>query len=172
MLIFLTGFMGCGKSTTGKKLAGKLKYGFIDLDDYIAEKENTTISAIFEEKGEEYFRNLESSSLAELAAKNDLVISTGGGTPCFNHNMDFINAFGISIYLKLSVDALYIRLANAKQERPLLAQLEGENLRQEIRIRLAEREPYYTKAHYKVKAKDIKLEALVHFLNEEMLLRG
>ena len=161
--------MGCGKSTTGKKLAGKLGYGFIDLDDYIAEKESSTIGAIFEEKGEGYFRNLETSCLAELATKNDLVISTGGGTPCFNHNMDFINAAGISIYLKLSVNALYSRLANAKQERPLLAPFQGEDLKNEISSKLAEREPYYAMAHYKVKAKDIKLDLLVQFLNEEIL---
>ncbi|MDQ3190298.1 MAG: shikimate kinase [Bacteroidota bacterium] len=169
MLIFLTGFMGCGKSTTGKKLANKLSYEFVDLDDYIEQKQGSKIGEMLNEKGEEYFRNIETACLAELASKNNLVISTGGGTPCFNHNMNIINASGISIYLKLSVETLYGRLKNAKHTRPLLENLEGDKLKSTIRTKLAEREPFYSLSNYKVKAKDLNLEELSTFLLEKVL---
>ncbi|HET6244258.1 MAG: shikimate kinase [Bacteroidetes bacterium] len=169
MLIFLTGFMGCGKSTTGKKLAGKLSFEFIDLDQYIEQRHESTIAEILNVKGEEYFRNIETACLAELASKSNVVISTGGGTPCFNHNMNLINASGVSIYLKLSVDALFVRLKNAKHQRPLLDNLEGEKLRMAIRTKLAEREPFYALSTYKVKAKDLNLEELSAFLLEKVL---
>ncbi len=169
MLIFLTGFMGCGKSTTGKKLANKLGYEFIDLDHYIEQKQETSISNILKEKGEDFFRNIETACLAELASRSRLVISTGGGTPCFNHNMNIINASGISVYLKMSVETLYSRLKNAKHTRPLLENLEGEKLKNTIKTKLSEREPYYALSNYKVKAKDLNLEELSSFLMEKVL---
>jgi shikimate kinase len=92
MRIFLIGFMGCGKSTIGKKLAKTLSCKFIDLDKYIERKTGESIQQIFKEKGEKYFRVLETESLMEICESDNLVIATGGGTPCFFDNMQRILA--------------------------------------------------------------------------------
>ena len=90
---------GSGKSSWGKKLANALQYSFVDLDKLIEQREELSIEEIFNEKGEEYFRNLEQKYLLETVVMNHVVISCGGGTPCYHNNMDLINANGISFYL-------------------------------------------------------------------------
>jgi shikimate kinase len=169
MRIFLNGFMGCGKSTIGKKLANKLGYGFIDLDDYIEKKSKRTIPEIFRSSGEDFFRGLETYSLKELATLENVVVSTGGGTPCFNNNMDLINSSGISIYLKMSSDTLYSRLRQSRAGRPLIENFNDEELREYIASKLNEREFFYAQSHFKVKAKDLKPEELHSFLIQNML---
>ena len=109
MNIFLVGFMGCGKSSIGKKLAKLLRLQFIDMDKYIANKFQKDISEIFETEGEESFRNKETQVLKELCLKSDVVIATGGGTACSLDNMHIINNHGISIYLELNENFLRIK---------------------------------------------------------------
>lgn len=146
-LIFICGFMGCGKTTQGKKLAKEMGYYFIDLDDYISNKYDNTITDLFQEVGEDEFRKIESISLQECINDNmKALIATGGGTPCFNNNMDLMKANGKVIYLKMEPEALYNRLFNAKNERPLIKDKANEEMLLYIENLLKVREPFYSKA--------------------------
>ena len=145
--IFLIGYMGSGKTTIGKLLAVKLGYSFVDMDTHIEEKQFKTVAQIFSELGEEKFRLLEQHCLHEVAEFENVVISTGGGAPCFFDNMDYMNSKGLTVYLKLSPIQLTERLETSKaNKRPLLAERKGEELRQFIADGLAKREPYYSNA--------------------------
>ena len=120
MRIFLTGMPGSGKSTSGKMLADKLDYPFVDLDNVIEAREGTTISSIFEQKGEDYFRKLESESLKlTIEANQKLVLSTGGGTPCFLDNLELMKNYGKVIFLDIPLKVLAERLQK-EIHRPLL----------------------------------------------------
>lgn len=147
--IVLIGFMGSGKTTLGKKLASKLNISFVDLDEAIAEQEKMSISQLFETKGEDYFRKIEHQKLKEILSKNNkIVLSTGGGTPCFYENMQLINHYGISFYLKYTPAFLHSRLINAKAKRPLIQQLTSEELLGFIEQKLVERQPFYEQSNY------------------------
>jgi shikimate kinase len=147
MNIFLIGYMGSGKSVIGKKLSEVLKYSYLDLDDYIQLKEGKTITEIFKEKGEIYFRKIESKYLNEVIAdKFNTVISLGGGTPCYGKNMSIIkNADNASsIYLKASIFVLAERLFLEKNHRPLISHIQDKNeLIEFIGKHMFERSPYY-----------------------------
>lgn len=149
--VFLTGFMGSGKTTAGKKLAPLLKTRFIDLDEYIEKKENRTIPVIFEEQGEEGFREIESLCLKEvLRYKDPHIISLGGGTVCFNANLDIIKQNGTLIYIQLPVDVLAQRIKESKLTRPLLKSLSHQELIKNIEEILSERKKFYEQAHITV----------------------
>jgi len=149
--IFLIGYMGSGKTTVGKLLAAKLGYSFVDMDVHIEEKLFKSVSQIFAELGEEQFRLLERQSLYEVAKFDRVVISTGGGAPCFFDNMGYMNEQGMTVYLKLSPEELAERLELSRaNKRPLLAGRKGEELRRFISDGLAKREPFYAQAAYTV----------------------
>lgn len=141
--IFLVGFMGCGKSTFGRKLAQKLNWDFIDMDDYIEEVYAKSISDIFKEEGEVRFREIESETIEALSCKKKTIISTGGGTPCFNNNADRLNEYGLSVYINLPATTLMKRLKGEKAKRPLIANLKNEELLDFISVKLKERNPFY-----------------------------
>lgn len=141
--IFLVGFMGCGKSTFGRKLAAQFKWDFIDMDDYIEEKFKKSISAIFNEEGEARFREIESEVIVELASLKKVVVSTGGGTPCFNNNDELLNEFGLSVYIALPPETLFDRLKGEKAKRPLIANLSDNEMLTFIQSKLKEREASY-----------------------------
>ena len=124
MLVFLVGFMGSGKTTTGAKLARRLHYNFIDLDQLIEQKNNKSIPLIFKEEGEDFFRQTEKEVLNDAFSLNNTVISCGGGTPCFFDNLEQMKNTGLTVYLKLSPTSLFHRLAPGKSKRPLIADLE------------------------------------------------
>lgn len=146
--IFLCGFMGCGKSTHGKKLAIIDGLAFFDLDKYIEEKEKTTIQSIFDTAGENYFRELETKYLKELATNNkQCVIALGGGTVCFNNNIELAKENGLLVYIKMSADSLAERLSKSKQKRPLIKKLESKELHTFISNKLNEREFFYSQSH-------------------------
>lgn len=149
MKIVLVGYMGSGKTTIGKELAKELNLSFLDLDSYIEETLNKTISDIFLEKGEIFFRKKEYELLKKLLdEKNDFVLSTGGGTPCYSGNMEVINeSDAYSIYLKLSIGSLINRLSSEKENRPLIKNLSNEQLPEFIGKHLFERSNYYSKAN-------------------------
>ena len=131
MKIILLGYMGSGKTTIGSQLAKKLYQNFTDLDDYIEKKENKTISEIFTEKGEIYFRNIEHNYLKKFINENDsYVLSLGGGTPCYANNINIISqeADVYSIYLQGSVTTIYERLKINSSKRPLIASLKKDSL--------------------------------------------
>ncbi|MBF90932.1 MAG: shikimate kinase [Flavobacteriales bacterium] len=146
MRIFLIGYMGSGKTTLGRKLAYILQYQFIDLDEYIEKQEGRKISHIFEEYGEDYFRKLERVYLHRVIDKEDLVISTGGGTPCFFDNMNQMNEYGKTIYINIHPKALLPRLLSSPSTRPLLAGKDEKEMLDYVFKTLRSREKYYHKA--------------------------
>jgi shikimate kinase len=145
-IVYLIGFMGCGKTTAGKKLAASLKWKFIDLDKKIEEKTGLSIEELFTAKGEEYFREIEAETLRELTFDSNCVVSTGGGTPCFGSNMEFMLGNGYTIYLKLTPAQLAARLKNSLN-RPLLQNITEQELPDFVEKKLAERSMWYEKSH-------------------------
>jgi len=165
--IFLIGFMGCGKSTLGKKLAKKLEVSFVDLDQKIEEVEGRSISEIFADVGEDGFREIETQQLKELINTNEkCIIALGGGAPCFNQNIDLINGAGISVYLKYNVGILTSRLITAKQQRPLIAGKTNEELSVFIEQMLKQRETYYLQSDLIVEGKNITASQVTDLLFE------
>lgn len=146
--ILLIGFMAAGKTTLGKALARDLGLQFIDLDHYIENRYCCTVSQLFANRGEEAFRQIERNILHEVAEFEDVIISTGGGTPCFFDNMEYMNAQGITVFLEASADVIYTRLTIARTQRPLVANKTADELRQYIAEMLERRTPYYTRAHH------------------------
>ncbi len=146
--IVLVGYMGSGKTTVGKALSKETGMMFYDLDWYIENRMHTTVSKLFTERGEEAFRRIEYNMLHEVAEFEDVIISCGGGTPCFFDNMDYLNQQGDVVYLKASPDTLYKHLLMAKVERPLLKGKSPEELIAYITEHLKERAPFYEKARY------------------------
>ena len=165
MRIFLIGFMGCGKSTIGKKLAKTLSCKFIDLDKYIERKTGESIQQIFKKKEEKYFRVLEIESLMEICKSDNLVIATGGGTPCFFDNMQRILDKGICIYLNMEANNLTKRLSKEKSKRPLIENLTEKYLVNFIRKKLVEREVFYNKANHIIQAKNISEKDIIKLIS-------
>lgn len=146
MKIFLIGFMGCGKSTLGKKLAVKLGYDFIDLDQQIEKNIGATIGDYFAGHGEAAFRKLESETLKNYDYPPNAVIATGGGTPVFFDNIEWMNENGLSMYIEMTPAALAKRLEGGKEKRPLLKDLNEAQLIAFIESKLSEREIFYKRA--------------------------
>ena len=146
--IILVGYMGAGKTTIGKALSQELGIVFYDLDWYIENRMRKTVTQIFAEKGEEGFRLIEHNMLHEIAEFENVIISCGGGTPCFFDNMDYLNEQGQVIYLKATPEVLYKHLLMSKGERPLLKGKSPEELITFIREQLEKREIFYNKARY------------------------
>lgn len=144
--IYFVGFMGSGKTTLGKKLAALLGWTFIDLDKEIEQKTGMTIPEIFSELGEAHFRKVESEVLRESSSVKGAVVSTGGGAPCHDQNMDFMLSNGLTVYLKLTPAQLRARLTGSGTERPLIRDLEKEDLLTFIETKLTEREKFYSRA--------------------------
>lgn len=164
MQIFLTGYMGSGKSTLGKRLATKLGITFIDLDEYFEQKFRTSITLFFERFGEDSFRKLEHEVLKEVIDKhNDVVISTGGGTPCFFNNMELMNEHGITVYLKLPPAVLASRLSNSpfRYRRPKLKGLDKNALLETVTTHLLEREKSYDQSSLILDAFDMRIEDIL-----------
>ena len=146
--IILIGYMGSGKTTVGKALSKETGMMFYDLDWYIESRMRKSVSQIFAEKGEEGFRKIEYNMLHEVAEFEDVIISCGGGTPCFFDNMDYLNQQGDVVYLKATPETLYKHLMMAKIERPLLKGKSSEELIAYITEHLKERAPFYEKARH------------------------
>jgi shikimate kinase len=145
--IFLTGFMGSGKSYWGQNLADELHRPFVDLDHAIEQATGLPISRIFQEEGEQAFRQYESEALKALADVPDSIVATGGGAPCFADNLDWMKQHGVVIYLKTEVEVLSERLTGQKSIRPILAQVPDEELTQVISKLLDMRKDWYERAN-------------------------
>lgn len=144
--IFLIGYMGAGKTTAGRELAKELNLDFIDLDHFIQARFQKTVNQLFQEVGENEFRNIERSMLREVGEFENVVISAGGGTPCFFDNMEYMNQAGTTIYLKASPEALSSRLNMCKDKRPLIKDKDEEELYLFVLESLEKRESFYLKA--------------------------
>ena len=150
--IFLTGYMGAGKTTLGKAFARYMNIPFIDLDWYIEERLHKSIRELFIERGEASFRELERSMLHEVSEFEDVIVSTGGGTPCFFDNMDYMNRHGQTVFLDVHPDILFNRLRVATRQRPILQGKTDEELRSFIVEALDKRAPFYSQARYRFDA--------------------
>jgi len=146
------GFMGCGKSYIGSRLAVHLDYDFVDLDTYIEKKINKKIGDIFTDEGEDKFRKIENISLKEMVKYDNAVIASGGGTPCFTGNLEWMKENGTTFYLKADADLLFNRLSKQKLSRPLISNLEGIQLLDYIREEIIKREKYYLQSDHIINA--------------------
>ncbi|WP_422350646.1 shikimate kinase [Flagellimonas sp.] len=171
MKVVLVGYMASGKSSVGKPLADEMGLEFIDLDHYIEEQQQMTITEIFREKGEIFFRKLEHEMLLKVLTENEaIVLSTGGGTPCYGTNMDTILRHADhSIYLQLPVSSLVERIAKEKEERPLVRELTDDELAEFVGKHLFERRRFYARSTYVLDCQDKSIETLVEEIKQELL---
>ncbi|MFY7899839.1 MAG: shikimate kinase [Chitinophagaceae bacterium] len=165
MKIFLIGMMGSGKSYFTKLLSKKLKVGGYDLDAIIEAFEEKSITEIFAEEGEAYFRKKESETLRWFSQKKNGVIATGGGTPCYHKNMEWMNVNGITIWINEPVKVLVERLQIEKNHRPLIKDLSNSELYNFLSEKLAQRVPFYSTAHYTVTGSSTSVNDLVKLIH-------
>ena len=158
--LYLLGFMGSGKSFLGQQLAKELAWSFCDLDDEIETIENCSVSSIFENKGEDYFRKLERDCLYGTAEKINTVVALGGGTPCFFDNMNWIKTQGCSFFLDVETDVLVERLLKETHKRPLLKGKSEEELICFINQKLETRKCYYSQANYSLSGSDLSIRKI------------
>lgn len=166
--IYLVGFMGSGKSTVGKKLASLLEYQFLDLDVDFEESYKISINSFFKKYDESLFRKLEYQKLLNTFSKQNFVISTGGGTACFYDAMDLMNDNGITIYLKMSPEAIASRLKFAKNKRPLVQNTSDEELLAFIKTKLDERSSFYEKSRLIINAINLDAKQLAEHIQSEL----
>ncbi len=166
--LFLVGFMGAGKSFVGRRLAEQLQLEFLDLDQWIVERNQQSIPEIFAQRGEAGFREAEREALHHLPKEGGLLVASGGGTPCFFDNMDWMNGRGVTIFLDASIDLLVDRLLPEMEHRPLLAGKSEVELRQFLEAKLEERRPFYEKAQVRYHLATGE-EAVVEELRHELL---
>jgi shikimate kinase len=165
MKIFLIGFMGSGKTHWGRQISAKLNLPFYDLDTVIVGREHKSVADIFAEKGEEYFRYQEKETLEQLSAEQEsFILSCGGGTPCFFNNIEFMKKNGKVIWLNTSIDMLTQRLQRERVSRPLISNVDEEDLRRYIVKKLSERRMYYQQADVTVLEEKTNLDELIRIL--------
>lgn len=157
----MTGFMASGKTTLGKRLARALSLQFFDLDHCIEKSQQLFISTIFTQFGEEQFRIWEEEELRKFSTKNNFVLASGGGTPTFFNNMEFMKQNGIVVYIKMTAEQLESRLRKAKNPRPLMQGLSKEERLTKIKSLLAERSPVYQQAHLTIDGLNPNLQELI-----------
>lgn len=144
--VILVGFMGCGKSSLGKRLANRLSIPFLDSDEEIEKISQKSIGEIFGALGESRFREIEKDYILSFDSNKEFVLATGGGLPCYEKNMHRLNELGVTFYLERSPKELAHRLLHAKSKRPLVDGLSNSELLSYIEDKLSEREEYYKQA--------------------------
>lgn len=164
--VFLIGMMGAGKTYWGRKLATSSGISFLDLDALIVSEEKRSVNDIFENEGENYFRQIESRTLKNLLNKERFILATGGGTPCFFDNMDWMNSNGLTVWIDEPVDVLMKRLKHDR-DRPVLRNCTPSDSRSYIESLLKERTEYYKRAHVHLRPPAITLDAFVKILSDE-----
>lgn len=171
MLVFLVGFMGSGKTTIGLEIAKALDIDFFDMDELIQDQQAMTISEIFRNYGQDYFRALERDMIRDFGQSfdGDVVIATGGGAPCFFDNIEQMNQIGTTVYLNLQPATLLERLEGEADGRPLIAGKTSEEMLDLINKMHEQRAPYYEKSSYVVdgnRTPDTIVEHILYLLNE------
>jgi shikimate kinase len=165
MKIFLIGFMGAGKTHWGRELSRKLNLPFFDLDEQVVSREDKSISDIFSEKGEEYFRLLEKETLHIITESHDsFIMACGGGSPCYFNNLDYMNQAGTTVWINTPIDVLFKRLLEEKNERPLIRSLTDDQLRGFIIKKFADRKIYYEQADVIVDDEPVHLDSLIEMV--------
>lgn len=165
MKIFLIGFMGAGKTHWGRELSRKLNLPFFDLDEQVVSREDKSISDIFAEKGEEYFRLLEKETLHIITESHDsFIMACGGGSPCYFNNLDYMNQAGTTVWINTPIDVLFQRLLEEKNERPLIRSLTDDQLRGFIIKKFADRKIYYEQADVIVDDEPVHLDSLIEMV--------
>lgn len=168
MKIFLIGFMGSGKSYLGKKLSEKLMLPFFDLDAEVESNEGKTINELFDEKGEEYFRLREKDYLHLITESHEsFIMATGGGTPCYYNNIDYMNLAGTTVWINSTLDVLFDRLLKEKLKRPLLKGLDEAQLKGFIQKKFSDRKIYYEQARISVEDNNESLENILNKIFHE-----
>ena len=147
-MIFIIGFMGVGKSTIGKKLALQMNVNFFDVDNEIELSEKTTITEIFKKRGEEYFRKIESKIIKRIEPNS--IVACGGGLPCYNNNIKYINDNGVSIYLFADENNILKRIKKNITNRPLINDMKKKDLKSYIKLKVRERSEIYKKANFTI----------------------
>lgn len=167
MKIYLIGLPGCGKSTLGRQISKRLNIPFIDLDTAIEQRESKEVKDIFKQRGEDYFRKVESETLKRISeGLADFIMATGGGAPVFFDNMEFMNSFGQTVFLDVSPRVITERILKAdKEERPLLARLGPDELKDQIEFLRSQRIRFYNQATYKITADTILVDDVLTKLN-------
>jgi len=171
MNIYLTGMPGSGKTTVGKRLARVAEFTFTDLDVVLSEQEAMPVTDIFARKGEAYFRQAESDALKTTIDSRRSIIATGGGTPCFFDNMDWMNQHGITIFLDVPIAELIRRLTaspQAQQKRPLFANKSHEELTESLYTMQQNRLPFYEKSQFRLLPHQTGPDKIIAFLNEKV----
>ncbi len=168
MKIFIIGYMGSGKSKTADALSKLLKLSLIETDQEVEKLEGKTISEIFNSAGQDYFRELEKQILRATEKVDAAIISTGGGLPCYNDNMEWMNKHGITIYLEANPGLLFHRLSSSKSGRPLIENLNDVELMEQISGHLAIRSSIYKKAHISVNAASLNVKLLAEKIQAKL----
>ncbi len=168
MKIFLLGMMGSGKSYWKQHLAKMLKTGGYDLDFIIEAQEEKSISELFNEDGEKYFREIEAKLLRWFAEKKIFVLATGGGTPCFHENMKWMNEQGITIWIDEPIEVLTERLLKEKSHRPLISHLDENGIIEFLKNKYNERKQYYSQSTHHLKGEKINLKNFKKIINQHV----
>ena len=157
--------MGSGKSYWAQRLADESNIDWMDLDAEIEKETSLTIKEIFETEGEAYFRNKERDALHNLASYQNIIVATGGGTPCFHNNMQWMNENGNTVWIDEPVEVLAKRLEPEKAHRPLIKNLNDNELKDFLSNKLKEREQFYSLAKYRLSGDALNLNKLLELLN-------
>lgn len=160
MKIFIIGFMGTGKSHWGKIWAARKGLAFFDLDTEIEKEAGLSVAAIFEKKGETYFRETESAALRKFSDVENFILSCGGGTPCQDDNMGWMNAQGTTVCLSAGPQTILQRVMSEQEKRPLVKRLNEAELLFFIEQKLKEREPFYSKAKFQLHSEELDENSL------------
>ena len=162
MRVYLIGYMGCGKSTVGRKVSRFAHIDFVDTDTMVEQREGATVADTITYQGEEYFRTVERAVLEDTATMENTIISTGGGLPVWGDNMERMNAIGQAVYLRRTAEQIASRLSpHGRQKRPKLRGLNDEELVAFMRSNMAEREPFYSQARYCIDCAAMSDEELI-----------
>lgn len=159
--IFIIGYMATGKTTFGRALARRAGLRHIDLDFYIEQRFHATVRQIFATRGEDEFRRIEAAMLREVGEMEDVVISCGGGTPCFSGNMEYMNSLGLTVCLRASDDVVADRIIRAGDKRPLMAGKSRDEVLESLRSQMTQRDPFYQQAALEISGDRLETKAQI-----------
>jgi shikimate kinase len=159
--LFIIGYKSSGKTTIGKQLAKRLNLEFVDLDEMIEQREGISIPELYSQHREDMFRKMEWAALSEIVKKDNIIVSTGGGAPCYFDNMTLMEKYGEVLYIQLDNDTLVSRLKSATKDRPIVMNKTGEELREYVKNLRDRCEHHYLRAKYIVNGKNLTVQKVI-----------